>query len=77
MRTMFTLDEELAAQARKLQLHISAAAREGVAAAVKHALAEADRAAYLRHPEESDDFWDQAQALAWGNREDDETGVDL
>ena len=77
MRTTFTLDEELAEQARKLQLNISAAAREGVAAAVKHALAEADQAAYLRHPEESDDFWDQAQALAWGDRDDDETSVDL
>ena len=39
MRTMFTLDEELAEQARKLQLHISAAAREGVAAAVSNSRA--------------------------------------
>ena len=77
MRTTFTLDEELAEQARKLRLNISAAAREGVAAAVKHALAEADRAAYLRDPEESDDFWDQTQALAWGDQHDDETSVDL
>ena len=65
-RTTFTLDSELAEQARKLQLNISAAAREGVAAAVRRAVAEADREAYLRHPEEPDDFWDLAQAQAWG-----------
>ena len=37
----------------------------------RHALAEADRAAYLRHPEGADDFWDeaQAQAQAWGEGE--------
>ena len=65
MRTTFTFDEKLAEQARPLGLNISAAAREGVLAAVRHALAEADRAAYLRHPEDPDDFWDQAQAPAW------------
>ena len=75
-RTTFTLDEELAEQARELQLNISAAARDGVAAAVRHALAEADRAAYLRHPEEPDDFWDQAQAQTWGDQHDDKTGVE-
>ena len=74
IRTTFTLDEELAEQARKLQINISAAAREGLAAAVRHALAEADRAAYLRHPEEPDDFWDQAQA--WGDWDGDETEDD-
>ena len=35
----------------------------------RHALAEADRAAYLRHPEGADDFWDEAQAQAWGEGE--------
>ena len=75
IRTTFTLDEELAEQARKLQINISAAAREGLAAAVRHALAEADRAAYLRHPEEPDDFWDQAQARTWGDRDDEDAGL--
>ena len=64
-RTTFSLDEELAEQARKLDINMSAAARDGVLAAVRRALGEADRAAYLRNPEEPDDFWDGAQA--WGD----------
>ncbi len=75
-RTTFTLDEELSEQARKMQINISAAARDGVTAAVRRALAEADRAAYLQHPEEPDDFWDQAQAEAWGDRDEEETEHD-
>lgn len=62
VRTTFTLDSELAEQARQLNVNISAAAREGVAASVRRALAEADRQAYLRRPEQPDDFWEQAQA---------------
>ena len=62
VRTTFTLDSELAEQARRLNVNISAAAREGVAASVTRALAEADRQAYLRRPEQPDDFWEQAQA---------------
>ncbi|WP_420437189.1 type II toxin-antitoxin system CcdA family antitoxin [Candidatus Poriferisocius sp.] len=73
-RTTFTLDEELAEQARKLEINMSAAAREGVLAAVRRALGEADRAAYLRHPEEPDDFWDEAQA--WGDWDGLEPGSD-
>ena len=69
-RTTFALDKVLAEQARKMQINISAAARDGVATAVRRALADADRAAYLRHPEEPDDFWDQAQARAWGDADD-------
>jgi post-segregation antitoxin (ccd killing protein) len=38
-RTTFTLDESLAQQARRLGVNISAAARDGVAAAVRAALA--------------------------------------
>ncbi|MDE0136049.1 MAG: type II toxin-antitoxin system CcdA family antitoxin [Acidimicrobiaceae bacterium] len=64
-RTTFTLDRELAAQAHRLSVNISAAAREGVADAVRRAMGEADRAAYLRVPETPDDFWDDAEA--WGN----------
>ncbi|WP_419853650.1 type II toxin-antitoxin system CcdA family antitoxin [Candidatus Poriferisodalis sp.] len=64
-RTTFTLDRELAAQAHRLSVNISAAAREGVTAAVKRALGESDRAAYERLPEEPDDFWDDAEA--WGS----------
>lgn len=64
-RTTFTLDRELVAQAHRLSVNISAAAREGVTAAVKRALGESDRAAYERLPEEPDDFWDDAEA--WGS----------
>lgn len=65
-RTTFTLDEVLAEQARRLGVNISAAAREGVAAAVKAALAAADRAAYERHPERPDPFWAQVDAWSEG-----------
>ena len=65
-RTTFTLDEALAEQARQLAINISAAAREGVTAAVRAALADADRAAYERAPERSDPSWDEAEQ--WGER---------
>jgi len=61
-RTTFTLDESLAEQARRLGVNISAAAREGVAAAVRVALARNDRAAYENKPEKVDDFWTDAEA---------------
>lgn len=63
-RTTFSLDEKLAERARELDVNISAAAREGVAAAVRRAMGEADRAAYQRFPERPDSFWDDAEA--WG-----------
>jgi len=63
-RTTFTLDQSLAEQARRLGVNISAAARDGVAAAVRAALARSDRAAYERAPERTDQFWTQAEA--WG-----------
>ena len=55
-RTTVTLDQVLADQARRLNINISAAAREGVEAAVRAAMARADRAAYLRQPEQPDPF---------------------
>lgn len=64
-RTTFTIDDELAARARQLGINISAAAREGVAAAVRAALAQSDRQAYQRQPERADPFWDEAEA--WGD----------
>lgn len=63
-RTTFTLDEELAERARQLGVNVSAAARQGVADAVRSALAQSDREAYLRHPERTDTFWIEAEA--WG-----------
>ena len=65
-RTTFTLDDALAARARELGINISAAARDGVAAAVAAALARADRAAYERHPERLDSFWERAEAWTEG-----------
>ena len=61
-RTTFTLDETLADQARQLDINISLAARQGVATAVREALAKADRLAYQRRPEKADPFWSQAEA---------------
>ena len=63
-RTTFSLDEALAEQARKLGVNVSAAARDGVAEAVRSALAQADRRAYADMPESADAFW--ADAEAWG-----------
>jgi len=63
-RTTFTLDDELAERARQLGINISAAARQGVADAVRAALARSDREAYERHPERPDAFW--AETEAWG-----------
>jgi post-segregation antitoxin (ccd killing protein) len=65
IRTTFTLDDRLAARARELGVNISGAAREGVAAAVRAALARSDREAYRRHPERPDPFW--ADAEAWSD----------
>ena len=61
-RATFTLDEELAEQARRLNINISAAARQGVADAVRAALARSDRDVYQRIPEDPDPFWDEAEA---------------
>ena len=61
-RTTFTLDEALADQARRLDINISLAARQGVAAAVREALINADRAAYQKKPEKSDAFWSEAES---------------
>ena len=64
-RTTFTLDRQLAEQARLLNINISAAARAGVRVAVREALIQADREAYRRNPEQADPFWDEAEA--WGD----------
>lgn len=63
-RTTFTLDDELAERARELGINVSAAARQGVADAVRAALARADRDAYQRHPERPDASWEKTEA--WG-----------
>lgn len=62
MRTTVTLDDRLVARAHELGINISAAAREGVAAAVRAALAGADREAYRLRPERPDPFWTEAEA---------------
>jgi post-segregation antitoxin (ccd killing protein) len=58
------LDEALADEARRLGVNVSAAARDGVAAAVRAAMLAADRQAYLDNPEQADDAWDDAES--WG-----------
>lgn len=64
-RTTFTLDDSLAEQARRLGVNVSAAARDGVAAAVRATLAQADHAAYALKPERLDSFWTEAET--WGD----------
>lgn len=61
-RSSFTLDRDLAQRARRLNVNISAAAREGVEVAVRAAMAEADRRAYRRRPERHDPFWSEVEA---------------
>jgi hypothetical protein len=56
------MDEVLADQARQLDINISLAARQGVATAVREALAKADRDAYQRKPEKAEAFWFEAEA---------------
>ena len=65
VRTTFTLDRALAERARQLGVNVSAAARQGIADAVRAALVKADREAYRRHPERPDGFW--AEAEAWSD----------
>jgi post-segregation antitoxin (ccd killing protein) len=60
-RTSFTLDRALAERARRLKVNVSAAAREGVEAAVRTAMVRADRDAYRRHPERPDPFWSEVE----------------
>lgn len=62
VRTTVTLDDRLVARAHELGINISAAAREGVAAAVRAALNRSDREAYQRLPERPDPFWTEAEA---------------
>jgi post-segregation antitoxin (ccd killing protein) len=64
IRTTVTLDEELAERARQLGINVSAAARQGIAEAVRAALAQSDRRAYQDRPESEDSFWSKAEA--WG-----------
>jgi len=61
-RTTFTLDDRLARRAQELGVNVSAAARAGVAAAVRAALTRSDRDAYRRHPERVEPFWTEAEA---------------
>ncbi len=66
VRTTFTIDEELAERARQLGVNVSAAARQGIANAVRAALVNADREAYRRHPERPDPFWSETEAWSDG-----------
>ena len=61
-RNSFTMDRALAERARRLKINVSAAARDGVEAAVRSAMARADRDAYQRHPERPDPFWSEVEA---------------
>ena len=55
------MDDSLAEQARRLGVNVSAAARDGVAAAVLAAQLKHDRAACLAKPERADEFWTDAE----------------
>lgn len=68
MRSTFGPDDALAEDARRYGVPLSAAAREGVAAAVRRAKEAHDRAAYQARPERGDD-WGTLEA--W---EDEEPG---
>jgi post-segregation antitoxin (ccd killing protein) len=61
-RASFTIDRMLAERARQLNINLSSAAREGVEAAIRAAMAQADREAYRRRPERPDPFWSEVEA---------------
>ena len=61
-RNSFTIDRVLAERARRLKINVSAAARQGVEAAVRAAMARADQDAYRRRPERPDPFWSDVEA---------------
>ncbi len=63
-RNTFSVDSELLELARRLDINVSAAARRGVEEAVRRALAEADRSAYLRLPETDERSWEDAEGWA-------------
>jgi post-segregation antitoxin (ccd killing protein) len=63
-RTTFTLERDLVERAREFGVNVSAAARRGVAEAVRAAMASHDRKAYERVPEIIDEGWEDAEA--WG-----------
>ena len=60
-RNTFTIDRALAQRARRLKINVSEAAREGVEAAVRAAMARNDRDAYRRRPERPDPFWSDVE----------------
>ena len=62
IRITFSLDDDLAERARQLGVNVSAAARQGVADAVRATLERTDHGAYLRMPEVVDDFWTETEA---------------
>jgi hypothetical protein len=64
MRTVFTLDEEIAKKAQQLGVDVSAAARQGVIDAVEAAMVIADRLAYLEHREVENPEWTTVEV--WG-----------
>jgi post-segregation antitoxin (ccd killing protein) len=64
VRTSVVIDDELAAEARRLGINLSAAAREGLRLAVQRRRAELDRQAYQLQPEAEDPAWEDAEA--WG-----------
>ena len=67
----FTFDSELTKMARRFHVDVSAAARDGVVAALRRAMDRAEGAAYRRVPQQPDRFWDDAEA--WGADEQGKT----
>lgn len=65
VRTTFTLEESLLEKAREMHVNVSAAARNGVAEAVRHAMIANDIAAYQRLPEVPDPIWMELET--WGD----------
>lgn len=61
-RSSFTIDRDVAQRARRLKINVSEAAREGVEAAIRVAMARADQDAYRRQPERPDPFWSDIEA---------------
>ena len=62
IRSTFSIEESVLRLAREHDVNVSAAAREGVVAAIRAAMIATDRGAYLSRPESPDPFWNDAEA---------------
>ncbi len=65
VRTTFTVEDHLLERAKALGVNVSAAARDGLAEAIRLAMVKNDIDAYKRNPELIDPVWGDLET--WGD----------